>query len=244
MSFGSPRWPSGPTATSLVSTSPTGRARRTGSRRNRCGAGSPAWHYVLGPVLAPPAGGLHRVVVAAPVPPPEAGLAPLAPRIGPAAGATDELITGAAATPERVLAAIRDATLIEIHSHATWLDPLDAPVLALSPGANGWALRAAQIRSVRLTGAPVVVLADCAGGAAARFEHQAWGLPLAFRRAGARAVIASLAEIPDRDAGAFFDAVTAELARGASPAVAVARVRAEKMRGDPTSWMRDVVVFQ
>jgi hypothetical protein len=199
------------------------------------------WHYVLGPPPPPPAGRPRHVVVAAPVPPPEAGLAPLAPRTWPA---TDELITGAAATPERVLTAISDATLIEIHSHATWLDPLDAPVLALSPGANGWALGAARIRSARLTGAPLVVLADCAGGAAARFEHQAWGLPLAFRRAGARAVIASLAAIPDRDAGAFFDAVTAELARGASPATAVARVRAEKMRGDPTSWMREVVVFQ
>jgi hypothetical protein len=203
-----------------------------------------SWHYVLGPAPPPPASRPRHVVIATPVPPPEAGLAPLSPRIWPAAGGPDEVISGAVATPERVLAAISDATLIEIHSHATWLDPLDAPVLALSPGANGWALGAARIRAARLTGAPVVVLADCAGGAAARFEHLAWGLPLAFRRAGARAVIASLAAIPDRDAGAFFDAVTAELTRGATPAAAVARVRAEKMKGDPTSWMRDVVVFQ
>jgi len=202
------------------------------------------WHYVLGP--PPPASGgpSRHVVVAAPVPPPEAKLAPLAPRTWPASGGPNELITGPSATPEGVLAAITDATLVEIHSHATWLDPLDAPVLALSPGAHGWSLDAARIRAARLTGAPVVVLADCAGGVSARFDHQTWGLPRAFRTAGARAVIASLATIPDRDAGTFFAAVTAALSSGASPAAAVARVRAEKIAGDPTSWMRAVVVFQ
>jgi hypothetical protein len=184
-------------------------------------------------------------VVADPVPPPSAGLAPLAPWTPPASSTgPDELITGPAATPERVLAAISDATLVVIHSHAAWIDQLDAPVLALSPGEAGWALGAARIGSAKLTRAPVVVLADCAGGAAARFEHQPWGLPLAFRTAGARAVIASLAEIPDRDATIVFDAITAELARGATPAEAVARIRAEKMRADPTSWVRHIVVFQ
>jgi hypothetical protein len=201
------------------------------------------WHYVLGPPPPQPTGRTRRVVVSAPVAPREAGkLAPLAPRTW--VPAPDQLLTGSAATPESVLAAISDATLIEIHSHATWSDAFDAPVLALSPGANGWALDAAQIRAGKLTGAPVVMLVDCAGGAPARFEHQAWGLPLAFRAAGASAVIASLSEIPDREAVVFFDAVTAELARGISPASAVARARAEKMRADPTSWVRDVVVFQ
>jgi cellulose synthase operon protein C len=204
-----------------------------------------SWHYVLGPARPPILGRRRHVVIADPTPPPSAGLAPLAPRTWPASSAgPDELITGPAATPERVLAAISDATLVEIHSHATWLDRLDVPVLALSPGAEGWALEAARLRASKLTGAPVVVLADCAGGTAARFEHEAWGLPLAFRTAGARAVIASLAEIPDRDATAFFGAVVAEIARGSGPAAAVARLRAEKIRADPTSWVRHVMVFQ
>jgi hypothetical protein len=200
------------------------------------------WHYVLGPPPPRPAGRARRLVVSAPITPPEAGLAALAPRAW--VPVPDQLLTGAAATPERVLAAMSDATQIEIHSHAKWIDMLDAPVLALSPGANGWTLDAARIRAARLTGAPVVVLVDCAGGAPARFEHQAWGLPLAFRIAGASAVIASLSAIPDREAAGFFDAVTADLARGINPASAVARARAEKMRADPTSWVRDVVVFQ
>jgi len=201
------------------------------------------WHYVLGPARPPASGPRRHVVIADPATPPEAALAPLAPRTWPASAGL-ELVTGPAATPERALAAMSDATLIEIHSHATWLDRLDAPVLALSRGADGWSLGADKIRAARLTGAPVVVLADCAGGAAARYEHEAWGLPLAFRTAGASAVIASLAPIPDRDAASFFEAVTAELASGASPAVAVARVRAQRMQRDPTSWTRSVVVFQ
>jgi len=65
-----------------------------------------------------------------------------------------------------------------------------------------------------------------------------------FRAAGASAVIASLADIPDREAAEFFDAVISQIAAGTSPAKAVARVRAEKMKGDPTSWMQHVVVFQ
>ncbi len=202
------------------------------------------WHYALGPAPAPAAGRRRHVVIANPAPPPSAGLAPLVPRTWPTTGGPDEVITGPAATPERTLAVMSDATLVEIHSHAAWFERLDAPALALSPGAGGWTLDAAKIRAARLTGAPVVVLADCAGGTAAQYEHEAWGLPLAFRTAGASAVIASLSPIPDRAAAAFFDAVTAEIARGAAPAAAVARARAEKIRGDSASWVRNVVVFR
>lgn len=200
------------------------------------------WHYVLGPAPAPASQHRH-VIVADPAIPPEAALAPLAPRTWPEPGKLDEIITGAAATPERVLASIADASLVEIHSHGT-LEPLGSPVIALAPGAGGWTLGVEQIRSARLTGAPVVVLADCSGGVAAKFEHEAEGLPLAFRAAGASAVIASLADIPDQEAAAFFDAVISQISAGTSPAKAVARVRAEKMKGDPTSWMQHVVVFQ
>jgi cellulose synthase operon protein C len=203
------------------------------------------WHYVLGPMRQPITGPRRHVVVFNPTPPPSARLRPLAPRVWPEPpGGPDVLLTGSEATPERVLTEIADATVVEIHSHATWLDRLDAPVLALSPGADGWTLGAARIRTSALSAAPVVVLADCTGGASARFNHETWGLPLAFRRAGASAVIASLAPIPDRDASAFFDLVTMALATGTSPARAVARARAEKMRSDPTSWVRHVVVFQ
>jgi hypothetical protein len=57
-----------------------------------------------------------------------------------------------------------------------------------------------------------------------------------------RARAATVARISD--AAVFVDSVTTELARGSAPALAVARVRAEKIRADPTSWVRHVVVFQ
>jgi hypothetical protein len=206
---------------------------------------STPWYYALGASRTTAASPHRHVVIADPVPPPSAELSPLGTRTWPSPPAgPDALITGPAATPERVLAAISDATLVEIHSHAITPDPLDAPVLALSPGSAGWTLDAARIKTSGLSASPVIVLADCSGGVAARFQHEAWGLPLAFRTAGARAVIASLAPIPDREAAAFFDAVVALLKDGVSPASAVARVRAEKMRGDPASWVRQVVVFQ
>ena len=200
------------------------------------------WHYVLGPEPAPATQHRH-VIVADPAIPPEAGLPPLASRTWPELGKLDEIITGVAATPERVLASIADASLVEIHSHGT-LEPLGSPVIALAPGAGGWTLGVEQIRSTRLTGAPVVVIADCSGGVAAKFEHEAEGLPLAFRAAGASAVIASLADIPDREAAEFFDAVISQISAGNSPAKSVARVRVEKMKGESTSWMQHVVVFQ
>jgi hypothetical protein len=206
---------------------------------------STAWRYVLGPPAPSAVGRARHVVITDPVPPSSAGLAPLVSRTWPLPPAgPDALIRGAAATPEHVLAQITNATLIEIRSHAISPDPLDAPVLALSPGARSWTLDAGQISKSTLKSAPVVVLADCSGGVAARIEHQTWGLPLAFRTAGASAVIASLSPIPDRDAATFFDAVVAELKQGVSPASAVARVRAEKVRRVPTSWVRNVVVFQ
>lgn len=206
---------------------------------------STSWRYVLGPPPPGPVGPARHLVITDPAPPSSAGLAPLVPRTWPSGPAgPDEVIRGASATPEHVLAEIVSATLVEIHSHAISPDPLNAPMLALSPGARGWLLDAGQIAGSALRGAPVVVLADCSGGVAVRIEHQIWGLPLAFRTAGAMAVIASLSPIPDRDAATFFDAVVAEIKRGVRPASAVAHVRAEKARRDPTSWVQNVVVFQ
>jgi tetratricopeptide (TPR) repeat protein len=204
-----------------------------------------AWHYVMAAPLAAPTGPRRHVAISDPVPPPDAELAPLVPRSwsSPPQG-PDEVIRGAAATPEAALAAIADATLVEIQSHAILTDPLDPPALALSPGARGWTLDARRIAASTLSQAPVVVLADCSGGVAARLEDRTWGLPQAFRTAGARAVIASLSAIPSREAAAFFDTVVAALVRGVRPASAVARARAEKLRIDPTSWVRDVVVFE
>jgi cellulose synthase operon protein C len=202
------------------------------------------WHYVLGPAHRPAAVQPRHVIIASPTTPEEVDLAPLPQRALPELDGTGEVIQGVAATPERVLAAISDATLVEIHSHATWLPQYDAPVLALSPGSDGWTLSAAQIRSATLRAAPVVVLAACEGALTARYEHAAWGLPQAFRIAGASAVIAPGVAVPDKDASEFFDAVVREISGGTAPARAVARVRSQKIRNGADSWMRHVLVFQ
>jgi hypothetical protein len=57
-------------------------------------------------------------------------------------------------------------------------------------------------------------------------------------------VIAALVPVPDAEAGTVFAAIGDAIAGGEVPAAAVARLRAEKIRQDPTSWMRHVVVFE
>jgi hypothetical protein len=204
-----------------------------------------AWRFVAGaPVAMPPAGtaaGRH-VVIADPRPPAALGLAPLAPLAG--LPATALVLRGADATPAAARAAIATASLVELHAHAVTGASSDTPVLALSAGADGWELTAEQIRELRLTAAPVVLLADCSGGLRADYEHVGWGLPPAFRAAGARAVIASLAPIPDREGAEVFAELRAAVQDGAPAAVAVARVRAAKLAADPTSWVRHLVVFE
>ncbi len=202
-----------------------------------------AWRFVMGPARAATPAPARRVVLAAPRPPASLGLPALAPWPG-ASDAATEVITGAAATPAQLASAARDATILEIHAHAERVDDSDAPALALSEGPDGWALTAERARTLALTAAPVVVLADCVGAVPARYAHTSWGLPAAFLEAGARGVVGALAPIPDADATAFFAEVIAELQRGTPLAVAVARARAARVTADPSSWARHVVVFE
>ena len=120
----------------------------------------------------------------------------------------------------------------------------DASFLALSPGADGtWSLTAGAVRKARLRAAPVVVLAACRAAVVAPFQHARWSLPDAFLAAGARAVIAPAVDIPDAEAGPFFDQIRARILGGEAPAVAVAAVRAAAVaRGQ--AWAASVVVFE
>lgn len=61
-------------------------------------------------------------------------------------------------------------------------------------------------------------------------------------RSGARAVYASLHDLPDQDVGQFFRRVTARLDAGEAPATALRNERVEWVKaGKP--WVRDVVLF-
>jgi CHAT domain-containing protein len=157
-----------------------------------------------------------------------------------------ELLSGAVATPSRVLAAIGGADEITIHAHGLVDAALpDASFLALSPEPDGrFALTTADVSKAHFTTSPLIVLAACHSASAAPVLHETWSLPAAFVRAGARAVIASAAPIPDGDAPAFFDAVRDKVRTGMSVAVALRDVRREWLGNRRADWVRDVIVFE
>jgi tetratricopeptide (TPR) repeat protein len=193
----------------------------------------------------PTAGAPRQLLVHSVEPPPSLGLPRLAGwhvQLAPGAGVE---LAGAAATPARVLAELRDATEVAIHAHGLVnLGLSDASLVALSPGPDGrYALTAAEVRRQELKAAPVVLLGACRAAHVAPYMHLPWSLPLAFLEAGASAVIASPEDIPDREAGPFFDAVLARIRAGAPAATALRDERVRSMARDVQSWTRTVVVF-
>lgn len=200
-----------------------------------------AWRYVsrrTSPV-APPS---ERSVVVGNVAPPAAlELPPLATW-----STTGELVSGPGATPSRVLTEIGTAGDVTIHAHGLVDVALpDASFLALSPEADGrFALTTGDVRKAHFTSSPLIILAACRASSAAPVLHETWSLPAAFVLAGARAVIASAAPIPDADAAAFFDAVRAKVRAGASVAVALRDVRQQWLTDRRGAWVRDVIVFE
>ena len=209
-----------------------------------------AWRYAGAP--RPPASprsdaAFTRLVVSDVAPPPSLAFEHL--QSWPAsADPGDRLVhlTGPAATPARVLAALADADEIELHAHGLVDFALsDTSLVALSPDADGeWALTAAAIRRLDLQRAPLVVLAACDSARTAPYQHASWSLPEAFLEAGASAVIAVADRVDDATAPAFFDAVRQRIRAGASPAVAVRDVRMQWLRDRRAEWVRAVVVFQ
>jgi cellulose synthase operon protein C len=178
------------------------------------------------------------------LPPPALTLPALAPMPPHASSPEVDELRGPAATPQAVLAALAGATYAELHVHGQVdLGVADASFLALSPGADQrWALTAAEVRTAKLTAAPVVVLAACRAATTAPFEHKRWSLPDAFLAAGARAVIAPTIEIPDAEAVPFFAELRGRLAAGEEPAAALAALRRAYL-AKGASWAASVILF-
>jgi CHAT domain-containing protein len=155
------------------------------------------------------------------------------------------MIRGKAATPAAVRTAMRDAQVIEFHSHGFVDRGLsDASYLALTPDAVGrYALTAADVAATPLRRAPLVILAACHAAFDAPFLDESVGLPLAFIHAGARAVLASPATVDDAGAAVFFRGVRARITAGASPAVAARDERIARL-GGAFDWASDVIVYQ
>jgi hypothetical protein len=74
--------------------------------------------------------------------------------------------------------------------------------------------------------------------------HEPWGLPMAFIEAGARAVIASAAPIPDGQAGPFFEALLQRTRAGATPAIALREQRLAALKEPSMAWTRDLMLFE
>jgi hypothetical protein len=202
------------------------------------------WAYHGGrPAGATATGAGVRLVIADVAPPAGLGL----PRLAAHRGAPGDLqLTGAAATPSRVLARLADADHVEIHAHGVVDRGIaDGAYLALSPDADGgFALTARQVRAARLPRQPVVVLAACDAGQVAPYFHAAWSLPSAFIAAGARAVIASTAPVPDAGAAEVFADVSARIRAGASAARALHDVRQAWRARPDGGWLDEIVVFE
>ncbi|NVJ06549.1 CHAT domain-containing protein [Myxococcus sp. AM001] len=210
-----------------------------------------AWSYrVVGglPGTPPPPATAQRLIVTDVLAPASLHLPAL--RAWSPASAPDEgltLLRGAEATPPRVLAAMRDATEVQVHAHGI-IDPsvADASVLVLSPEASGgrFALTTGDLKGQRLRGRPVVLLAACYAGHTSAYLHESFGLPLAFIESGARAVLAATQEIPDDEAHAFFEPVLARIREGVPAAVALRDERQAWSRRHASAWVQQVLLFE
>ncbi|MCY1043269.1 CHAT domain-containing protein [Corallococcus sp. bb12-1] len=208
-----------------------------------------AWSYRVGRGATAglgPKEGAHLVVAGVDAPA-ALGLPRLAPMEAPSRIDPRRVtLEGARATPSRVLEALSTATEVEIHTHGVFSPELsDASLLVLSPEADGrYALTADQVRSRKLSGAPLVLLAACGAAHTAPFPHESFSLPVAFVEAGARAVLAATVAIPDT-AGRFFDAVRERIRAGVLPSIALRDERRQWLSTSPDAgWVRDVLLFE
>jgi len=157
-------------------------------------------------------------------------------------------LTGAGATPARVLKAMTEATAVDIHAHGL-INPLlsAATAIALAPERDGrYALTAELIRSqARLSGAPVVSLGACAAAWRPAFVQFAESLPQAFIDAGARAVLAATVDVPDASGAAFFSRVSERIQAGQAPAKALRDEREQALAKDPKAeWVKSVLLYE
>jgi hypothetical protein len=205
-----------------------------------------AWsYYVPRPEPgAPIAGPTRRLVVADVVAPRALGLPSLNAWDGTAEAGTT-VLSGQDATPTRMLEAMADATEVEVHAHGLVNPNLsEASLLVLSQEDSGrYALTVGEVQARRLRRQPLVILAACRAAHGAPWTYERFSLPVAFINAGARAVLAATVDVPDAQAGAFFNAVRARIRHGAHAAVALRDVRMEWLSRDPGSWVRSVLVF-
>jgi len=207
-----------------------------------------AWSYLLRTTTerpSPPMRGRHLAVHA--VETPREYKLPRFNPWEPSFTAQEERIelTGSAATPERVLAEMREATEIDLMVHGKNAGSLEASSLVLAAGNKGAELHARDVRATPLKGAPFTVLAACQGAATAYSALEPLNLPAAFMKAGARGVLAATEEILDREAMSVFTTIRERIRQGDTPAIALRDERQRWLRDNPNSkWIHSVLLFE
>ncbi|EPX56789.1 hypothetical protein D187_007223 [Cystobacter fuscus DSM 2262] len=208
-----------------------------------------AWSYRLraGPPPAPPMGrGIHLVVKDVALSSERVRTLGQLNAWSTAFGPTEEqrVLLGTEATPSRVLAAMRDATDIDLVTHGLLTASRFSSLVLAKEGMSD-ELGAGHIREQHLEGAPLVVLAACRAARGAHILHEPSGLPAAFIQAGARAVLAATEEIPDLEAAAFFNAVRERIRQGSSPASALRDERRQWLaEGKGQRWLGGVLLYE
>jgi len=151
-------------------------------------------------------------------------------------------LTGLAATPDRVLERMADASLIVIVSHGfTDVSEPSAASLVLSPNTAGdYLLTASKVQAAKLNNAPIVILAGCDVGRV-QVTNEPWSLATSFLSAGARSVIAPTEPIPDDGADQVFRAMVDRIRAGENAAVVLA---GERVRQKNAGWLSSIVVFE
>ncbi|TSC34516.1 CHAT domain-containing protein [Corallococcus sp. Z5C101001] len=207
-----------------------------------------AWSYLTRRSTArippKPGPGLHLVVSEVELPA-ELSLPSLSwtPSFGP-----DEkhlLISGARATAANVLAAMEDATEIDLVTHGNIHDSASTSYLLLAPDMEGPELTLSRIRTTSLRGAPFVMLAACKAAHTTYAVHEPLSIPAAFFEIGARGVLAATQDIYNEEANAFFNDIRERMRSGVLPAVALRDVRQEWLgAGRGTTWVNSVLLFE
>jgi predicted anti-sigma-YlaC factor YlaD len=209
---------------------------------------SMAWSYLTRtavPSVPRTGAGVHLIVSDVEIPP--GSEVPTLPPWHPSLGRDQRLITrsGADATPSRVLAAMKDATEIDVVAHGFVYEHADASYLLLSSEGGNRELTLSRVRATRLRGAPFVVLAACHAAHTSYALHDPLSLPAAFVHAGARGVVAATEVIPIEDANAFFNQVRERMRTHVPPAIALRDVRVQWLEKDSTrTWLASVLLFE
>jgi tetratricopeptide (TPR) repeat protein len=160
-----------------------------------------------------------------------------------AAGVASEVLTGEAATAERVRAAAGGADLIHLACHGLFRS--DNPLFSALKLADGW-LTGVDVMEFDLR-ASLVVLSACESGRGQVVQgEEVVGLPRAFLGAGAASVLVSLWLVQDEATMEFMETWYREIKQGTGRAAALrhAQMALQETHPHPYYWAPFILIGQ